>query len=378
MTATEDIDTRTRTLRDKVNSADWFFSSSKQVSGLSSPLQPSPRPVAPSPARKKAKSNNGENRGIARALFQPPGTTCRTTPSRLIRRAIATYVICSASCSSHFSISTAPLRIPRPDPSTSTNVAARLLGNPRPEPGALSNSWKSSSTCVICSASCSSHFFISTAPLRIPRPDPSTSTNVAARLLGIPRHEPGALSNSWKSSSTCIICSASFSSHFSISTAPLRPKPGALTNVTGSQSSILRRSATRTTLQNLKPKIDMWDLQYVIDEECSKLCSKNRTVFRTVSTTEFARFTFDVYERELKEIAPTLLTVLKAAAMSLNTDYKRTSAPTSSSSTCVVTEAVLLKERNLHMTAIQHHLSLLLWHGNSSTMVAIIRIFKNL
>ena len=56
------------------------FSSSKRVSGLSSPLQPSLRPVAPSPARKKAKSSNGENRGIARALFQPtePGTRAET------------------------------------------------------------------------------------------------------------------------------------------------------------------------------------------------------------------------------------------------------------------------------------------------------------
>ena len=209
------------------------------------------------------------------------------------------------------------MRIPRPDPSTSPNVAARLLGIPRPEPGALYNSWTSSFTCNICSASCSSHFFVSTAPLRIPRPDPSTSPNVAARLLGIPRPEPGALSNSWTSSSTCVICSALCFSHFSIFKAPSRiprpdpsispkvaarlsgiprPEPGALSNIAGSQSRIPRRSATRTTLSSLKPTIDMRDLQYIIDEECSELCSKNRTVFRTASATEFARFNFDVHE----------------------------------------------------------------------------------
>ena len=131
-------------------------------------------------------------------------------------------------------------------------------------------------------------------------------------------------------------------------------------------------------MPSLKPTIDIRDLQYIIDKKCSILCSKNRPVFRTASTTEFARFNFDVYERELKEIAPTLWTVLEAAATSLNTDNKSKSAPTSSSSTCVVAAAVLLKERNLHMSAIQHLLSLLLWHGNSSTMVSIIRIFKNL
>ena len=354
---TEDVDARTRTVRDKVSSAHAFFLSSKRVSGLSSPLQPSPRLVVPSPARKKAKSSDGENRGIARALFQPtePGTRaetllpdtldeplphalavvhhasvispflqlhqgfqgltpahpplwlqdCResqglnqvlhptagqahphvlsvvhhapvifsisaaplsiprpdpsTSPNVAARlsgiprpepgalsnswTSSSTYVICSASCFSHFSISTAPLSIPRPDPSTSPNVAARLSGIPRPEPGALSNSWTSSSTYVICSASCFSHFSISTAPLSIPRPDPSTSPNVAARLSGIPRPEPGALSNSWTSSSTYVICSASCFSHFSISTAPLsipRPDPSTSPNVAARLSGIPR------------------------------------------------------------------------------------------------------------------------------------------
>ena len=335
-------------MRNKVSSAHAFFSSSKRVSGLSSPLQPSPRPVAPSPARKKAKSSNGEKRGIARTLSQltEPGTRAETllpdtldeplphvlsvvhhasvispflqlhqgfqglTPalpplwlqecresqslnqvpyptagqahphvlsvvhhasvifsisaapssfprpdpstslnvaarlSRISRlepgtlsnswTSSSTCVICSASCFSHFSISTAPLSIPRPDPSTSPIVAARLSRISRPEPGTLSNSWTRSSTCVICSASCFSHFSIFTAPSSIPRPDPSTSPNVAARLSGIPRPEPGTSSNSWTSSSTCVICSASCFSHFSIFTAPSsipRPDPSTSPNV---------------------------------------------------------------------------------------------------------------------------------------------------
>ena len=79
--ATEDVDARIGTLQDKVSSANAFFSSSKRVGDLSNPLQPSSRPVAPSPARKKSKSSNGENRGIARALFQStePGTPLKTS-----------------------------------------------------------------------------------------------------------------------------------------------------------------------------------------------------------------------------------------------------------------------------------------------------------
>ena len=327
------------------------------MSGLSSSLQPSPRLVVPSPARKKAKSSDGENREIARALFQPtePGTRAETLlpdtldeplphvlsvvhhasvispflqlhqgfqgltpahpplwlqdcresqslnqvpyptagqahphvlsvvhhapvifsisaapssfpkpePSRSLNVAArlsgiprsepgtlsnswtssSTCVICSASCFSHFSISAAPSSFPRPDPSTSLNVAARLSGIPRPEPGTLSNSWTSSSTCVICSASSFCHFSISTAPSRIPRSDPSTSPNVAARLSGIPRPEPGALSNNWTSSSTYVICSASCFSHFSISTAPLsipRPDPSTSPIVAARLSRISR------------------------------------------------------------------------------------------------------------------------------------------
>ena len=82
-----------------------------------------------------------------------------------------------------------------------------------------------------------------------------------------------------------------------------------------------------------------------------------------VRTTEFARFQFDWYERELKEITPTLWTVLEAAATSLDKDHKRKSAPVSSVPACAVAAAVLLKEQNLHMSAIQHLSSLLLWHA---------------
>ena len=84
--ATEDVDARTHTLQDKVSSAHTFFSSSKRVSGLSNPLQPSPCPVVTSPARKKSKSSNGENRAIAHALFQATESGTPLKPSTAIER----------------------------------------------------------------------------------------------------------------------------------------------------------------------------------------------------------------------------------------------------------------------------------------------------
>lgn len=112
------------------------------------------------------------------------------------------------------------------------------------------------------------------------------------------------------------------------------------------------------------------DLQYVIDEECSKLCSTDRKVFRTSSVKDLVNFQWDKFEKELEDLAPTLWAALKAAAKSLDTQYRRKSTPSSVVSTCVVAAAALLKERNVHMTAVQRLLTLLLWHGNASTMVS--------
>ena len=64
------------------------------------------------------------------------------------------------------------------------------------------------------------------------------------------------------------------------------------------------------------------DIDSVIDDECSKLGSLNRTVFRTTSAADFAGFHWEKYAQEISAIAPTLWTVLKAAATSLDTRYQ--------------------------------------------------------
>ena len=85
---------------------------------------------------------------------------------------------------------------------------------------------------------------------------------------------------------------------------------------------------------------------------------------------DLVNFPWEEFEKELKELAPTLWAALKAAATSLDTKYRRKGMPSSVVSTCVVAAAGLLKERNIHMTAVQCLLTLLLWHGNASTMVS--------
>ena len=244
----EDVEARKRALRDKLATAKTFFSLSKRVSMLSSPVQHSPSSAARSPAAKRSKESSEKvDTRFARALF------------------------------------------------------------PSPMPGV------------------------------------STLSSVSTESEQIVHH-----------------------------THQLQPRTRSPVNNTQSAERPSRipipRSGTRA-LPHLRPKVELGDLESIIDHECSKLCSKNHTVFRTMSITDFAEFNWDSYERELKENSPTLWAVLKSAATSLSTKYKR-KTPSSTASTCVLAASALLKERNMHMAAIQHLLSLILWHGNSSTMVS--------
>lgn len=248
----EDVEAKKRALRDKLAAATTFFSLSKRVTTLSSPVQHSPSSAARSPAAKRSKESSAkENTRFARALF-PSG--------------VSTLLSVSAE---------------------SEQVVHR------------------------------------TQQLQPRTRSPEKSTQSVERPSRIPRLRSGI-----------------------------------------------------TPLPHLRPKVELGDLESIIDDECSKLCSPDRTVFRTMSITDFAGFNWNSYERELKEISPTLWAVLKAAATSLNTHYKR-KTPSSTVPTCVVAASALLKERNMHMAAIQHLLSLLLWHGNSSTMVSIHCVLHN-
>ena len=121
----------------------------------------------------------------------------------------------------------------------------------------------------------------------------------------------------------------------------------------------------------------MHDLESIIDDECTRLCSTTRpTDFRkpiSAQRLQLEGFSWKKYSQELSTIAPTLWAVIRAATTSLGTKYTRKHADTEDkqSTACVLAAAVLLKERNMHMSSVQHLLSLLLWNGNTTTMVSI-------
>ena len=68
----EDVEARKRALRDKLATAKTFFSLSKLVSMLSSPVQHSPSSAARSPAKRSKESSEKVDTRFARALFSSP------------------------------------------------------------------------------------------------------------------------------------------------------------------------------------------------------------------------------------------------------------------------------------------------------------------
>ena len=69
----EDVEARKRALRDKLATAKTFFSLSKRVSMLSSPVQHSPSSAARSSAAKRSKESSEKvDTRFARAFFPSP------------------------------------------------------------------------------------------------------------------------------------------------------------------------------------------------------------------------------------------------------------------------------------------------------------------
>ena len=167
-------------------------------------------------------------------------------------------------------------------------------------------------------------------------------------------------------------------SHLGMAT-PLISLP--LTSISSSparqQSRIPRRHGPQARpLPSLMPVQinNIKNVKRVIDNECTKLCSVARQVFRS-HPSRTSEFSWKLYADELSEVAPVLWAVLEEAATSAS-DYRRKSQQSRTESdvtaASVLSAAILLKNRNMHLSSIQHWLSLMLWHGNSSTMVSII------
>ena len=109
--------------------------------------------------------------------------------------------------------------------------------------------------------------------------------------------------------------------------------------------------------------VNIRNVLMTIDKECDKQCSKSSHVFRTPPSYT-SDFSWTDYSNELSHLTPIFWAILKQAAASTS-DYKRKTPATLSSgvATCVLAAAILLKSSNIHLSSLQHWLSLILWHG---------------
>lgn len=117
----------------------------------------------------------------------------------------------------------------------------------------------------------------------------------------------------------------------------------------------------------------------VVDRECQQLCKKKpASVLRVKSIDQLKSFSWDAVITELKKRAPTLLSILIAAAQSTR-HPRRQSEPRRKKSNPVhrpwrqsvvcMAAAVLLKERNQQMCKPQSIVSTLLYAGHASKKV---------
>ena len=106
-----------------------------------------------------------------------------------------------------------------------------------------------------------------------------------------------------------------------------------------------------------------------LDQQCRALCQKKAfcSILRGLQPSELTAFSFEHLVDEWRLIAPLLL------------QFLTTVASVSRSADCIIPRnvlpglctagAVLLRLRNVHMSALHHLIGLILFHGNSSKLV---------
>lgn len=105
-----------------------------------------------------------------------------------------------------------------------------------------------------------------------------------------------------------------------------------------------------------------------IQLECISLCEKKRpSLLRAVNPTELSSFSFEQLVDEWQCCTPLFFQFLSTAANVHASTLKEK---------CIglcTAGAVLLRERNIHMSALHHIAGLILFHGNASKMVCIFK-----
>ena len=102
--------------------------------------------------------------------------------------------------------------------------------------------------------------------------------------------------------------------------------------------------------------------------ECDDLCGKMKvSILRKSKADDLLQFSWEELQSEWKEEAPTLYRILTAVATPrLAAELSEDKLP----SVCVA-GSILLRSRNLHMSALQHLIGLILFHGNVRKQVTI-------
>ena len=97
-------------------------------------------------------------------------------------------------------------------------------------------------------------------------------------------------------------------------------------------------------------------------QECDHLCGKKNmvSILRKSKPDNLLQFSWEKLQSEWKKEAPTLYRILEAVATPrLAAELSEDRLP----SVCVA-GSILLRSRNQHMSAIQHLIGLILFHGN--------------
>ena len=104
---------------------------------------------------------------------------------------------------------------------------------------------------------------------------------------------------------------------------------------------------------------------WTLHQQCQDLCRKKEfcSILRKTSRANLQSFSFDSVWQEWKEHAPLFA---KFLATSANTSLSETTSMTAGICTA---GSLLLKARNTHMSALQHMVGLILFHGNASKQV---------
>lgn len=106
----------------------------------------------------------------------------------------------------------------------------------------------------------------------------------------------------------------------------------------------------------------------IITNECKKLTSRSSSL-KYVSAQNLKDFKWEMMEKEIVTVAPTLFAMLKSALI------VSSSRPPDTRKVCM-TAALLLKGRNKNASVIQSMISVLLYSGHCSKMVSVCMQFS--